>query len=122
MKLQQSGKIVNVGSQAGLQGGRGFAYSTAKAAVIHYTRCLALELGPHNIHVNCIAPGWILSSRAVASGRNEGETKEKLEAKIALGRLGMPEDCSKVVEFLVTDLSDYVTGQVIPVCGGAVLF
>jgi NAD(P)-dependent dehydrogenase (short-subunit alcohol dehydrogenase family) len=122
MKRQRSGKIVNVGSQAGLQGGRGFSYSTAKAAVIHYTRCLALELGPHNVHVNCIAPGWILSSRALASGRNEGETKEKLEAKIALGRLGMPEDCSKVVEFLVTDLSDYVTGQVIPVCGGAVLF
>lgn len=122
MKRQRSGKIVTVGSQAGLQGGRGFSYSTAKAAVIHYTRCLALELGPHNVHVNCIAPGWILSSRAVAQGRNEGETRENLEKRIALGRLGMPEDCSKVIEFLVTDLSDYVTGQVIPVCGGAVLF
>lgn len=122
MKRQRSGKIVTVGSQAGLQGGRGFSYSTAKAAVIHYTRCLALELGPYNVHVNCIAPGWILSSRAVAQGRNEGETKANLEKRIALGRLGEPDDCSKVIEFLVTDLSDYVTGQVIPVCGGAVLF
>jgi NAD(P)-dependent dehydrogenase (short-subunit alcohol dehydrogenase family) len=122
MKRQRSGKIVNVGSQAGLQGGTGFSYSTAKAAVIHYTRCLAKELGPHNVNVNCIAPGWILSSRAVAAGRNEGETKKNLEDRIALGRLGMPEDCAKVIEFLVTDLSDYVTGQTITVCGGAVLF
>ncbi len=122
MKRRASGKIVNVGSQAGLQGGKGFSYSTAKAAVIHYTRCLALELGPHNVHVNCIAPGWILSSRAIAAGRNEGETRKNLEEQIALGRLGLPEDCAKVVEFLVTDLSDYVTGQTIAVCGGAVLF
>lgn len=122
MKRQRSGKIVNVGSQAGLQGGRGHSYSTAKAAIIHYTRCLAIDLGEYNVNVNCIAPGWILSSRAVAQGRNEGDTKKRLEDQIALGRLGLPEDCSKVIEFLVTDLSDYVTGQTIAVCGGAVLF
>jgi NAD(P)-dependent dehydrogenase (short-subunit alcohol dehydrogenase family) len=122
MKRQGSGKIVNVASQAGMQGNEGFSYSTAKAAVIHYTRCLALSLGPHQINVNCIAPGWILSSRAIAQGRTEKETREKLEAGIALGRLGMPDDCSKVIEFLVTDLSDYVTGQTISVCGGNVLF
>ncbi|MDP6038266.1 MAG: SDR family NAD(P)-dependent oxidoreductase [Candidatus Latescibacteria bacterium] len=122
MKRQGSGKIVNVGSQAGLQGGMGQSYATAKAAVIHYTRCLALTLGSHNVNVNCIAPGWILSSRAIAQGRADKETRESLEKKIALGRLGMPEDCAKVIEFLVTDLSDYVTGQTIAICGGAVLF
>lgn len=121
MRRQRSGKIVNVGSQAGIIGRHGGPYAVAKAAVIHYTRGLAAELGPYNINVNCIAPGWILSSRAVASGRGEGERRERLESQIALGRLGLPEDCAKVVEFLVTDLSDYVTGQTIPVCGGYVL-
>ena len=120
MKHQESGKIVNVASQAGIIASLGHSYATSKAAVIHYTRCLAAELGPFGINVNCIAPGFILSSRAIAGGRGEGEARRDLELKIALGRLGMPEDCAKVVEFLVTDLSDYVTGQTIPVCGGYV--
>jgi len=125
MKKQGSGKIVNVSSVAGMQtgvGGGGMPYGVAKAAIIHYTRILAAELGRYNINVNCIAPGSILSSRAVAWGRNEPETRRRLESRIALGRLGLPEDCTKVVEFLVTDLSDYVTGQCIPICGGIVLY
>ena len=125
MQAARSGKIVNVASQAGLWSGRdggGMAYKVAKAGVIQYTRVLAAELGPHNIHVNCIAPGFVLSSRAVAQGRNSPEIRDRLLQEIPLGRLGMPEDCAKVVEFLVTDLSDYVTGQCIPVCGGYVAF
>ncbi|HLH75000.1 MAG TPA: SDR family oxidoreductase, partial [Chloroflexota bacterium] len=102
--------------------GNGTSYAVAKAAIQHYTRKLASDLGPYNINVNCIAPGWILSSRAIASGRDRPETRERLLQEIALGRLGQPEDCAKVVEFLVTDLSDYVTGQIIPVCGGVCLF
>ena len=121
MKRQKSGKIVNVGSQAGIIGQSPSPYAVAKAGIIHYTRGLAAELGPYNINVNCIAPGFILSSRAIAWGRNEGEQRTQLESKIALGRLGLPEDCAKVIEFLVTDMSDYVTGQTIPVCGGYVL-
>ena len=58
-------------------------------------------------------PGWILSSRAVAGGRDSEETRAKLLPQIPLGRLGLPEDCAKVVEFLVT-------GQCIPICGGMV--
>jgi NAD(P)-dependent dehydrogenase (short-subunit alcohol dehydrogenase family) len=125
MKRQRSGKIVNVGSQAGLRaqgGGGGTAYAIAKAAIHHYTRKLAAELGPYNITVNCIAPGWILSSRAIAQGRNSPEVRERLIQEIALRRLGTPEDCAKVIEFLVSDLSDYVTGQIIAVCGGVCLF
>jgi 3-oxoacyl-[acyl-carrier protein] reductase len=72
--------------------------------------------------VNCIAPGWILSSRAIANGRNSPEMRERLEPEIALRRLGWPEDCAKVVEFLATDLSDYVTGQTIAIDGGVALF
>lgn len=123
MKAQRSGKIVNVSSQAGLWSGREgghMAYKVAKAGIAHYTRVLAAELGPYNINVNSIAPGWILSSRAVASGRDGEEARARLLPQIPLGRLGLPEDCAKVVEFLVTDLSDYVTGQCIPICGGAV--
>jgi len=125
MKEQRSGKIVNVGSQAGLRSpgdGGGTAYAVAKAAIQHYTRKLASELGPYNVNVNCLAPAWILSSRAVAGGRNHPETRARLEHEIALGRLGTPEDCARVVEFLTTDLSDYVTGQIISVCGGVCLF
>jgi len=123
MKAARYGRIVNVGSQAGLwtgHSGDGMPYKVAKAGVIHYTRVLASELGPYGINVNCIAPAWILSSRAVAQGRNTPEVRDRLLSQIPLGRLGVPDDCAKVVEFLVTDLSDYVTGQTIAVCGGYV--
>jgi NAD(P)-dependent dehydrogenase (short-subunit alcohol dehydrogenase family) len=125
MRQARSGKIVNVASQAGLWGGRdggNMPYKVSKAGIIHYTRVLAAELGPYGINVNCIAPGFILSSRAIAQGRNSDETRARLEAQIPLRRLGLPEDCAKVIEFLATDLSDYVTGQCLPVCGGFVAF
>ncbi|MEM7533369.1 MAG: SDR family oxidoreductase [Chloroflexota bacterium] len=69
-----------------------------------------------------VQPGYILSSRAIAGGRDKGEIRDRLLSQIPLGRLSVPEDCAKVVEFLVTDLSDYVTGQCIPICGGYVAF
>lgn len=125
MKEAGSGRIVNVASQAGLwssRDGNVMSYKVAKAGIVQYTRVLAADLGPYNINVNCIAPGWILSSRALASGRNSAEARARLEPQIPLRRMGVPEDCAKVVEFLVTDLSDYVTGQCIPVCGGYVAF
>ena len=125
MKKAGYGRIVNVSSQAGLWSawnGGGMAYCVAKAGVVQYTRLLAAELGPYGINVNCIAPGYILSSRGIAGGRNSPETRERLLPQIPLRRMGMPEDCAKVVEFLVTDLSDYVTGQCLPVCGGYVSF
>lgn len=125
MKTQRSGKIINVSSQAGLHAApemiKAMPYNISKAAVIHYTRCLAAELGPFNINVNCICPAWIATSRAVAEGR-KGDFAKHLVEQIPLGRIGVPEDAAKVVEFLATELSDYVTGQYISVCGGYILF
>ena len=123
MMRQKSGKIVNIGSLAGLIAiPNNSPYVASKHGVVGLTKALAIDLGSYNINVNCIAPGFILSSRAVAQGRNTEETRSRLLADIPLGRLGMPEDCARVVEFLTTDLSDYVTGQCIPICGGYVAF
>ena len=120
MKEQRSRRIVNIASQAGLWSGRNggaMPYKLAKAGVAHYTRVLAAELGPYGINVNSIAPGFIASSRTVRYWNTAGSD---LTEQIALRRVGTPEEAAKVIEFLVTDLSDYVTGQCIPVCGGYV--
>jgi 3-oxoacyl-[acyl-carrier protein] reductase len=93
------------------------AYKLAKAGVAHYTRVLAAELGPFNVNVNSIAPGFIASSRTKPFWEKAGND---LTDQIAMRRVGQPEEAAKVIEFLVTDLSDYVTGQCIPICGGYV--
>lgn len=118
MKAQRSGKIVTVASMAGLvaMAGGGYAhYGANKAAIIHYTRYLAKELAPFGINCNAIAPGVIETARVMrllaASGSDERESA-------GLNRNGRPEDCANVIEFLTTDLSDYVSGAVIPVDGG----
>jgi NAD(P)-dependent dehydrogenase (short-subunit alcohol dehydrogenase family) len=117
--------IVNVASMAALdpsqRAGRLAHYGTAKAGVIEYTRYLAHELGPSGVRVNCISPGTIKTARiaAQAAAREIGTDDDIKE--IPLRRLGTEDDCAGVLEFLVTDLSGYVTGQVISVCGGRVL-
>lgn len=125
MKANRWGRIVNTSSQAGLQaqrgGGRYAAYGAAKAGVINYTRNLAQELGPYGITVNCIAPAHVSTPKTEAYYRQLG-IREELIKRIPLGRLGVPDDVSKVVEFFVTDLGDYITGQWLSVCGGAIIF
>jgi 3-oxoacyl-[acyl-carrier protein] reductase len=126
MKAQQYGKIVNVSSQAGLKGSaNGFysSYGMAKAAVINYTQYLGGELAPYGINVNCIAPAFIGTNRLMerSFNKNPGQL-EALEKTIPIGRVGTEEDCARVVEFLVTDLSDYIVGQTIKICGGVLLF
>jgi 3-oxoacyl-[acyl-carrier protein] reductase len=118
MKAQRSGRIVTVSSFAASfanrEGGSGH-YGAAKAAVMTYTRYLAQELGPFGINANTIAPGSIATGKIMST---PGVANDDLIPKIALGRNGTPEDCAKVVEFLCTDLSDYVTGVLIPIDGG----
>ncbi len=125
MKKQGSGRIINVSSSAGLgvheisRRGRSSHYGVAKAAIAQFTRELASELGPFGINVNAIAPAIIRTSRCDEQyNRKDAEEQAKWAKKIALGRMGTTEDCAKVLEFLATDLSDYVTGQCISVCGG----
>ena len=126
MKEQGSGRIVNVSSQAGLKGspnGHYSSYGIAKAGIVSYTQYLAGELAPFGINVNCIAPAFIGTDRMIQRSFNTRPGQlEALEKTIPLRRVGTPEDCAKVVEFLVTDLSDYVVGQCIRICGGVLLF
>jgi 3-oxoacyl-[acyl-carrier protein] reductase len=113
MKRQGGGKIITVSSTAGVDArGTYHPYGMAKAAIIHYTRSLAQELGPFNINVNAIAPGIIRTGRL-------GD-RSHMASMTALRREGTIEDCAKVVEFFATDLSDYVTGRTIIIDGGLV--
>jgi len=124
MKAQHSGKIITVSSVAGVapSADGGYAhYGAAKAGIAHYTRYLAQDLGPFGITANCIAPGVIQTGRIMATViPGSSQSNRDRSELVALRRLGTVEDCAKVVEFLATDLSDYVTGAVIPIDGGLV--
>jgi 3-oxoacyl-[acyl-carrier protein] reductase len=121
MKEQRSGKISTVSLIAGtgpsVDGGY-VHYGAAKAAIAHYTRYLTQDLGPFGIAANCIAPGVIATRRIMATVTPGVQRNRDRTELIVLRRLGTDEDCAKVVEFLATDLSDYVTGAVIPIDGG----
>jgi len=122
MKQQKSGRIVTVASTAARRAASdgGYAhYGAAKAGVVVYTRDLAQELGPFGVTVNCIAPGVILTGRIKLM--HEVQNVDLQNKEIALRRLGTPEDCANILEFLTTNLGDYVTGVVIPVDGGTLL-
>jgi NAD(P)-dependent dehydrogenase (short-subunit alcohol dehydrogenase family) len=124
MKAQRSGVIVNISSQSAIstyQQGLFATYSAAEAAVTAYTRCLAAEVGPFGIRANCLAPGVMMTSRVAAQAAMRGVGTNAEAERVPLRRLGEVEDCAGVLEFLATDLSQYVTGQVISVCAGAVL-
>jgi 3-oxoacyl-[acyl-carrier protein] reductase len=116
------GKVVTVASVGAFRASdRGWytSYGVAKAGVIAYTLYLAEELGPAGITVNAIAPGYIGTHRVRAAAVEPAE--ERVSADTPLGRPGTPEDCAGVIEFLCTPLSDFVTGQVIVVDGGATI-
>ena len=122
IKKRGAGKIVTVVSQACLgttRNGTFAHYGTVKAAIMRYTQYLSADLGPFGINVNAIAPGFILTGRIKKDflARND---HVKFKEHTSLRRFGSPEDCDKVIEFLVTDLSDFVTGACIDVTGGTV--
>ncbi len=124
MKTLGWGRIVNTSSQAGLQaqqGGVYASYGAAKAGVMAYTRYLAQELGPFGITVNCLVPAYVKTRRleVLVYDAIPG-VKERLLEQIPLGRLAEPDDVAKAAEFFITDLGDYITGQCLSVCGGAI--
>ncbi|MBI3251936.1 MAG: SDR family oxidoreductase [Candidatus Omnitrophica bacterium] len=114
------GKIINISSVAAIKGTAGeIAYAVSKAGVVHYTRCLATQLCPRGITVNCVAPGPTRSGRFLATLAQRGPTDTgRLASSSPLERLGEPEDVARVIEFFCGPLSNFVNGQVLVVDGG----
>jgi 3-oxoacyl-[acyl-carrier protein] reductase len=115
MLKKNYGKIINISSRAALGLASHSNYAAAKSAINGFTRSLALEVAPHNILVNAIAPGW--TQTGMTKGFSESFQKERL-SRIPLGRIGQPEDIAPLLLFLASDESDFITGQVIYVDGG----
>ncbi len=124
MKKLGKGKIVNNGSIFGHQGVIGcIAYGVSKMGVHGMTRCLAVELAPHKINVNAVAPGCITTAMAddffVAMGNGDKEAgKQEVVKSYPIGRLGQPDDIGNAVVYLASDAADFITGQILFVDGG----
>ena len=116
MVKQKSGSIVNMSSVVGVSGNTGQSnYSASKAGIIGFTKSVAKEVGSRNIRCNAIAPGFILTEM---TEKLPEDVKNDWAAKIPLKRGGTPEDVANTALYLASDLSSYVTGQTIHVCGG----
>jgi 3-oxoacyl-[acyl-carrier protein] reductase len=117
MMKAKSGSIINMSSVIGLMGNAGQgSYAASKAGIIGFTKSVAKELGSRNIRCNAIAPGFVETD--MTSYLKEGEQADKYKAGIPLGKFGTAEDIANVTLFLASELSSYVTGQVLSVDGG----
>ncbi len=116
MIKQRSGSIINMSSVVGVNGNAGQSnYSASKAGLIGFTKSIAQELGSRNVRCNAIAPGFIETEM---TAKLPQDVREAWIKEILLRRGGKPEDVANIALFLASDLSDYVTSQVISVCGG----
>lgn len=119
MIARHDGKIINISSIWGMVGASNeVAYSTSKAAVIGMTKALAKEVGPSNIKVNCIAPGIVMTDMVSEYSLEEFDA---IREQIPLGKIGSTEDIANLALFLCSDMSNYITGQVISPNGGWVI-
>lgn len=115
MLKQRSGSIINLSSVVGVSGNAGQSnYSASKAGIIGFTKSVARELGSRGVRSNAIAPGFIITEM---TGKIPEDARKAWEASIPLKRGGTPEEVAGVALFLASDLSSYVSGQVIQVCG-----
>jgi NAD(P)-dependent dehydrogenase (short-subunit alcohol dehydrogenase family) len=124
MRAQGSGSIISTASVAGLRAGESpHLYSTAKAAVIHLTRSVALELGGYGIRVNCICPGVIATPLAASRPGATQEVLDRMKERFGpyqpIGRIGDPADIAEAALWLAGDRSSFVTGEALVVDGGA---
>ena len=116
MARQRSGSIINMTSVVGLSGNAGQCnYAASKAGLIGLAKSIAKEMGPRGIRANCIAPGFIDTDMTSVLPE---DMRKDLEKQIPLRRTGTPEDVAKTALFLASDMSSYITGQVINCCGG----
>lgn len=118
MKRRQYGRVVNIGSRAGLGKVGRTVYSATKAGIVGMTRTWALELAKYNVTVNAIAPGAIATELFLAANPDDSEQTRQLKAAVPLGRVGRPEEIAHIAATLIDPLAGYTTGQVIYVCGG----
>lgn len=121
MKAQRWGRIINVSSTAAVRGEAFHShYAASKGALHSLTKSLAAELGPFNINVNCVAPGWV-DTDMCAEAFSDPEYRKAIEDSIPLKRIPPPEDIAGPIVFLASDLARHITGAIINVNGGGVL-
>lgn len=117
MMKAKKGSIINMSSIVGMRGNAGqSSYAASKAGIIGFTKSIAAELGSRNVRCNAIAPGFIETD--MTHYLKEGEAAKSFLDKIPLGRFGSAEEIGNVTLFLASDMSSYITGQVISICGG----
>jgi 3-oxoacyl-[acyl-carrier protein] reductase len=117
MMKARKGTIINMSSIIGMRGNAGqSSYAASKAGIIGFTKSVAAELGSRNIRCNAIAPGFVETD--MTDYLKEGEAAKSFLDKIPLGRFGTANEIANVTLFLASDMSSYITGQVISVCGG----
>jgi 3-oxoacyl-[acyl-carrier protein] reductase len=117
MMKAKAGSIINMSSIIGISGNAGqSSYAASKAGVIGFTKSIAQEIGSRNIRVNAVAPGFVETD--MTSYLKDGDAAQKYMDSIPLGKFGTPDNIAQVCVFLASDMSAYMTGQVLSVCGG----
>jgi NAD(P)-dependent dehydrogenase (short-subunit alcohol dehydrogenase family) len=120
---RRQGRIVNIGSIAGLiVRTEQIAYCAAKAAVIHFSRCLAVELAPHGITVNCLCPGMTWTQMLSVSAQERGHDLPGMVGLIPAGRMAKEEDHASLIAYFASEEAGHITGQVVAVDGAQSLY